>query len=221
MGGLLAPLRKAPVAPADEEAPAGVGGGLAKDPARLRALADVVVAAAREKGVSLSGVAVGGPADDRAVRRLNEDVARLNRRLSVVAGLAAPAIFLVLLLCGFSVWVGITLQNAVVNVKDLQAHADVAALNWPLLYVPAPSGVVRTYYVAAQDVAWDFAPSTACCSKYPQYASTPSGCRCDLAMGGPIDPNYATVWPATRFVQYTDRHFLFQTSQPAWLGIMG
>ena len=53
-------------------------------------------------------------------------------------------------------------------------------------------GKVRTYYVAAQDVVWDFAPDTSCCSQYPGFAGVPflvrSGVGGAGVTAGPVGP---------------------------------
>jgi len=68
------------------------------------------------------------------------------------------------------------------------------------------SGVVRTYYIAAEDVTWDYAPSGR-----------------DLIHGRPIPPPWSqkTQWNKTRFIEYTDDTFSARKPQPPWLGILG
>ena len=62
----------------------------------------------------------------------------------------------------------------------------------------------RTYFVAAEDVTWDFAPSGQ-----------------NLVHGGPIPEPFETVWQKTRYIEYTDASFRTKKPQPAWLGILG
>lgn len=62
----------------------------------------------------------------------------------------------------------------------------------------------RTYYIAAENVTWNFAPSGE-----------------DLAHGGPIPEPFETVWEKTRYIEYTDASFTTQKPQPEWLGILG
>jgi manganese oxidase len=64
----------------------------------------------------------------------------------------------------------------------------------------------RHYYIAAEDVVWDFAPSGQ-----------------DLIHGAPIPAPFAgnTVWSKTRYVEYTDGSFSVRKPQPVWLGILG
>src|SRR5437879_2812117 len=65
---------------------------------------------------------------------------------------------------------------------------------------------VRTYYIAAEDVTWDYAPSGH-----------------DLIDGKPIPLPWTnrTVWPKTRYIEYSDATFSTRKPQPEWLGILG
>ena len=64
----------------------------------------------------------------------------------------------------------------------------------------------RHYYIAAEDVAWDYAPSGH-----------------DLLMGSPIRQPWSLKarWPKSRFIEYTDTTFAVRKTQPEWLGILG
>jgi len=63
----------------------------------------------------------------------------------------------------------------------------------------------RHYYIAAEDVTWNYAPSGR-----------------DLLMATPIrQPWLQLQWPKTRFVEYTDGTFTTMKPQPVWLGILG
>ena len=64
----------------------------------------------------------------------------------------------------------------------------------------------RHYYIAAEDVTWDYAPS-----------------GMDLLGGRPIPAPWgiSTKWPKTRFIEYTDATFSVRKPQPEWLGILG
>ena len=64
----------------------------------------------------------------------------------------------------------------------------------------------RHYYVAAEDVEWDYASS-----------------KMDLLYGQGIpQPWFAqTNWKKTRFIEYTDATFSEKKPQPEWLGILG
>jgi hypothetical protein len=68
------------------------------------------------------------------------------------------------------------------------------------------SAVTRHYYIAAEDVTWDYAPS-----------------QHDLMRGSVIPPPWTvrTQWPKTRFIEYTDSTFSVRKPQPEWLGILG
>src|SRR5208282_3522115 len=69
-----------------------------------------------------------------------------------------------------------------------------------------PAGKTRTYFIAAEDVSWDYAPSGH-----------------DLVVGIPIPMPWRnrTVWQKTRYIEYTDETFTVRKPQPEWLGIMG
>ena len=71
---------------------------------------------------------------------------------------------------------------------------------------PVAKGIVRSYYIAAEDVDWDYAPSGR-----------------DLMSGRPIPAPWTnkTVWRKTRYVEYTDDTFSVRKPQPEWLGILG
>jgi hypothetical protein len=64
----------------------------------------------------------------------------------------------------------------------------------------------RHYYIAAEDVTWDYAPSGQ-----------------DLLHGTPMPLPWRdkTNWSKTRFIEYTDRTFTVRKPQPLWLGILG
>jgi len=64
----------------------------------------------------------------------------------------------------------------------------------------------RHYYIAAEDVSWDFAPSGQ-----------------NLLTGAPLALPWLghTRWPKTRFIEYTDSTFTTKKPQPEWLGILG
>jgi FtsP/CotA-like multicopper oxidase with cupredoxin domain len=64
----------------------------------------------------------------------------------------------------------------------------------------------RHYYIAAEDVTWDYAPSGR-----------------NLLNGNSI-PQPMSVklqWAKTRFIEYTDDTFTIRKPQPEWLGILG
>ena len=63
----------------------------------------------------------------------------------------------------------------------------------------------RRYYIAAEDVTWNYAPSGH-----------------DLLTAAPIrQPWLKLQWAKTRFVEYTDGTFTTPKTQPEWLGILG
>lgn len=66
--------------------------------------------------------------------------------------------------------------------------------------------VTRHYYLAAEEVTWDYAPSGR-----------------DLMAGRPIPQPWGlrTQWPKTRYIEYTDSSFSIRKPQPEWLGILG
>lgn len=64
----------------------------------------------------------------------------------------------------------------------------------------------RHYFIAAENVSWDYAPS-----------------GLNLVEGRPIPSPWAaqTKWPKTRYIEYTDATFTVRKPQPEWLGILG
>jgi len=63
----------------------------------------------------------------------------------------------------------------------------------------------RHYYIAAEDVTWDYAPS-----------------GINLLTALPIrQPWLKLQWPKTRFIEYTDDSFTKKKPQPDWLGLLG
>ena len=64
----------------------------------------------------------------------------------------------------------------------------------------------RHYYVQAEDVVWNFAPS-----------------HQDLLHGGAIPAPWTDshTFPKIRYIEYTDATFTTQKPQPEWLGILG
>src|SRR5260370_31105831 len=65
---------------------------------------------------------------------------------------------------------------------------------------------VRHYYIAAEDVSWDYAPSGR-----------------DLVHGRNLPDLYRaqTRWHKTRYIEYTDGTFSVRNPQSDWLGIFG
>lgn len=64
----------------------------------------------------------------------------------------------------------------------------------------------RHYYIAAEDVTWNYAPSGR-----------------NLLNGNPIPQPWSLklAWAKTRFIEYTDDTFTVPKPQPEWLGILG
>ncbi len=76
-----------------------------------------------------------------------------------------------------------------------------------LVVAAAPAlAAERTYYIAAEDVVWNYAPT-----------------RQNLVHGGKIPAPWTrnTCWKKTRYVEYTDGTFSVRTPQPEWLGVLG
>jgi FtsP/CotA-like multicopper oxidase with cupredoxin domain len=83
-------------------------------------------------------------------------------------------------------------------------HLLLAAI---VFFVSAPCmAATRHYYIAAEDLTWDYAPSGR-----------------DLIHGGVIPRPWTsqTKWPKTRYIEYTDATFSMRKPQPEWLGILG
>ena len=74
----------------------------------------------------------------------------------------------------------------------------------------AESAETRRYYVAAEDVVWDYAP-------------VPGALVHGLAHGDgvPLPWRGHTRQPKVRYVEYTDDSFTARKPQPEWLGILG
>jgi len=68
------------------------------------------------------------------------------------------------------------------------------------------SAATRHYYIQAEDVAWDFAPSGQ-----------------NLIHGGPIPAPWTNshTFSKTRYIEYTDATFSTKKPQPEWLGVLG
>src|SRR5215831_6745467 len=75
------------------------------------------------------------------------------------------------------------------------------------LLLSSPSlAATRHYYIAAEDVTWNYAPS-----------------GYNLLNGNVIPQPWSIKlqWPKTRFIEYTDDTFTTRKPQPLWLGILG
>lgn len=75
------------------------------------------------------------------------------------------------------------------------------------VFLPKHSAAaIRTYYIAAKDVVWDFAPTNQ-----------------DLVHGGSIPAPWTDshVFQKVRYLEYTDGNFSIPKPQPTWLGVLG
>lgn len=74
------------------------------------------------------------------------------------------------------------------------------------LLAPFAHAATRQYYIAAEDVPWDYAPS-----------------HRDLINALPLPQPWAqqTEFNKSRFIEYTDGTFTIRKPQPEWLGILG
>jgi manganese oxidase len=70
---------------------------------------------------------------------------------------------------------------------------------------------IRHYYVAAEDVAWDFAPS----NQNLMHCHDRAGCPI------PAPWTDSHVFNKTRYIEYTDGTFTEKKPQPEWLGVLG
>jgi len=70
----------------------------------------------------------------------------------------------------------------------------------------AQEGKTRVYFLAAEEVTWDFAPT-----------------RQEHPHGGTVPKPWGqkTRWKKERYVEYTDETFTTRRAQPPWLGILG
>jgi FtsP/CotA-like multicopper oxidase with cupredoxin domain len=75
-----------------------------------------------------------------------------------------------------------------------------------LATAPTAGAATRHYYIAAEDVIWDYAPGGQ-----------------DVLHGRQIPLPWAgrTQWNKTRYIEYTDGTFSVRKPQPDWLGILG
>lgn len=77
-----------------------------------------------------------------------------------------------------------------------------------------PSGNVRKYYVAAEEIDWDYAPSG-----YDNWLGVPLAVSPRARKSGYT--KYGTKWKKAAFRGYTDSTFTSKTPQPEWQGIQG
>jgi hypothetical protein len=86
------------------------------------------------------------------------------------------------------------------------SHSVCTIILLATLFVSAGFATTRHYYIAAEDITWDYAPSGR-----------------DLLTGNILPQPWVghTQWHKTRYVEYTDSTFTAQKPQPEWLGILG
>jgi manganese oxidase len=98
---------------------------------------------------------------------------------------------------------GHTLKGHTLSVPPLQL-----LIAWAILLLTATTCLAtdRHYYIAAEDITWDYAPSGR-----------------DLIHGGiiPYPWTLQTRWAKTRYIEYTDATFTTLKPQAEWLGILG
>ena len=82
-----------------------------------------------------------------------------------------------------------------------------AVVLWLVFFSASYSvAATRHYYIAAEDVTWDYAPS---------------GHNLLNALPLPQPWGQKRQWPKSRFIEYTDNTFTTPKPQPQWLGILG
>lgn len=77
-----------------------------------------------------------------------------------------------------------------------------------------PSGNVRQYYIAAEEITWDYAPSG-----YDNWLGVPLAVSPRAQKAG--YNKYGTKWRKAVYRGYTDSTFTSKTPQPEWQGIQG
>ena len=93
--------------------------------------------------------------------------------------------------------------------RENPASAWVRLVRWLIFFcfsVCSSLAATRHYYIAAEDVTWNYAPSGH-----------------NLLNGTPIPQPWAlkVQWAKSRFIEYTDNTFTTPKPQPDWLGILG
>jgi FtsP/CotA-like multicopper oxidase with cupredoxin domain len=87
-----------------------------------------------------------------------------------------------------------------------------AAAAMPALAANRPQSTTRHYYIAAEDVVWDFAPT----------GQNLVHCHPELGPCAIPEPwTNSHVFPKVRYIEYTDATFTQRKTQPEWLGILG
>ena len=75
----------------------------------------------------------------------------------------------------------------------------------PLSPNDSPTGTIRHYYIAAEELPWSFVPMG----------------NLNLGAGIALPSPYTQNYVKTRLIGYTDASFKTRSPQPAWLGICG
>lgn len=91
--------------------------------------------------------------------------------------------------------------------KDKTILMTLTAVMLVIATAPAGQGATtRHYYLQAEDVVWDFAPT-----------------NMDLIHGGPIPAPWTRshIFNKVRYIEYTDGSFTTKKPQPDWLGVLG
>jgi len=79
------------------------------------------------------------------------------------------------------------------------------------------NGTIRTYYIAAEEVAWDYAPTN-----YDQFHGVPLSESPDASVFCERgDTRIGKVYKKAIYVEYTDGSFTQRVTKPAWLGFVG
>jgi manganese oxidase len=80
-----------------------------------------------------------------------------------------------------------------------------------LLGFGAAHAATRNYYIQAEDVVWDFAPTN------QNLIHCMNGTPCPI----PAPWTKSHTFTKTRYIEYTDASFSTPRPQPAWLGVLG
>jgi len=79
------------------------------------------------------------------------------------------------------------------------------------------NGTIRTYFIAAEEVEWDFAPSNMDLFHGVPLSENPDAVVfCERG-----DDRIGKVYKKAIYVQYTDATFTARVQQPSWLGFVG
>ena len=124
-------------------------------------------------------------------------IENFTKRTSIIVALGFILIALICLL--FSVIGFVTRRPLVVRRSVVLREQPVTP---PTAYVPR----TRTYFIAAENVTWDYAPAGK-----DSYTNEPL----------PSPWGDQTKYAKVRYIEYTDQTFTVKKPQPAWIGIMG